>query len=411
MTAIEKSFTYGETSVNDIEVVTTIDPKGKPHVSSVIIQGEEFIPSPRFWISLFSRFGFNKSFFKYFTYSEVFERISEVRSSENLRFCVERTEHLGEEDVNRLLAVSNPSKPIVSHQDLMGLLEANGCLEGVRYFNGIIDSNHTPRSGSRSCQIAGDGFLNKFMISTPIDGFGAPTVALSLLRDACKNGVIAASPAFRSKVQLGKSDDNTEFALLRVLDQFNNEEGYSELRQRIDSSATSWASVYETSQLYKLLLRLHLGKDDFGLPIIGCDGEALASGTSPYVRKLIKKSNNHSATVSDDIEHSSVIQCFHEMTGDTSKIYGLANIDTMSAKRQRTMPVNATVYDLFNFATELSTHHTTPEASRLLESYVGDLICREYDMEGTKNNYSDFADFHLEAKNANQLTGSQYTQD
>lgn len=53
------------------------------------------------------------------------------------------------------------------------------------------------------------------------------------------------------------------------------------------------------------------------------------------------------------------------MTGDTSRLYGLANLDALSAKRQRTLPVRCKVYelckvyDLLNFAPA-----TAPGATR-----------------------------------------------
>ena len=43
------------------------------------------------------------------------------------------------------------------------------------------------------------------------------------------------------------------------------------------------------------------------------------------------------------------------------KLYGLANLDTLSPKRQRTLPVDCKVYDLLNFATEIATHHASTE--------------------------------------------------
>ena len=45
---------------------------------------------------------------------------------------------------------------------------------------------------------------------------------------------------------------------------------------------------------------------------------------------------------------SPIIAAFHRMTGDVSQIYGLANVDALSVKRQRTLPVNCTVYDLYS---------------------------------------------------------------
>src|SRR5262249_10624832 len=120
---------------------------------------------------------------------------------------------------------------------------------------GIVSSTHTPRNGS-SFDIAGDEFQNKFVIDTPIDGFGRPSVYLSLLRLLCANGAIGYSPAFRSELNVGRTGANAEYALLRVLDGCNNEQGYAAMRQRFESASRSWASVSEVNTLCRLLARL-----------------------------------------------------------------------------------------------------------------------------------------------------------
>jgi hypothetical protein len=82
------------------------------------------------------------------------------------------------------------------------------------------------------------------------------------------------------------------------------------------------------------------------------------------------------------------------MTGDLSKIYGLANLDTLSIKRQRCLPAKAKVYDAINFASEIATHQATPQGSRRLNGYIGDLISGEYDLEGTADGpFAEFSDF------------------
>ncbi len=41
------------------------------------------------------------------------------------------------------------------------------------------------------------------------------------------------------------------------LDGFGNDEGFSALRQRFESAAKSWASVYEAQSLHKQLIKLY----------------------------------------------------------------------------------------------------------------------------------------------------------
>lgn len=407
-TTTQPTFTYDLAAINDLVVQTKVNPKtGKNVVDHVLVKGEPLKPSNRFWTSMFARFGFNKQFFKYFDHAEVFNRIAETESSDRVRICVERGEDVNGKPVNRLLAATNPKNAIVPHEELVGMLETSGH-EGVTYNDGIIESTHRPRVGSTEFDILGDTFANRFIMATPVDGYGLPNVYLSLLRKVCANGVIAMSKAFRSSVALGKGEDNVAFALTRVLDQFSNDEGYAALRQRVESAGNSWASVYEALSLYKLLVKLHNSTDEHGDRVLyGTDGAVLES--SPYIRKLITRGSGSTPMGEDeDVIGSPIIGAYHGMTGDTSRLYGLANLDALSNKRQRTLPVKATVYDMLNFVTEVATHYAAPSASRPLQAWVGSLITGEYDMEGTCGKFKDFADFHISAKFQNNLTGSEY---
>lgn len=400
------TFTYDQITINDLVVQTSIDPtNGKKVVDHILVKDEPLRPSERFWTSLFSRFHINKAFFKYYEYTEVFERIAQVEASDRIRVCVERRQ-TDNGDVNRLLAVTNPKSVIVPHDDLMMMLE-NSMHDGITYNDGIIESTHRPRVGATEFSIVGDIFMNRFVMTTPVDGYGLPNVYLSLLRQVCSNGVVAMSKAFRSSVALGKGDDNIAFALTRVLDQFSNDEGYAALRHRLEAAGNSWASVYEATQLYKLLVRLHNQHDVDGSPVLSRTGANTPN--SPYVRKLLL--NDDLSTPmgeSEDVVGSPIITAYHSMTGDTSRLYGLANLDALSNKRQRTLPVNCTVYDMINFATEVATHHALPHASRILQGWGGNTISAEYDMEGTCEKFKNFADFHINAKFQNQLTGSEF---
>lgn len=394
-----QTFSYEFTPINDLQVTTRTDSKtGRVKVDKVVMADDPYDPSDRFWTSLFARFGFNKAFFRYFEYPEVFNRIAEREAGDQMRVCVEHTTDETGTQRNRLLAVSNPVKPIVAYDELMEML---GTYHGdnITYNDGIVESMHIPRIGSGNVEMNGDIFNHRFALSTPIDGYGLPNVYLALLRQICENGAIAISKAFRSQVSLGKADDNVAFALTRMLDQFSNDEGYAALRDRITAAGTSWASVYESSTLYKLLIKLHSERG-----LVGTDGEAMQT---PYMRNLLSHNTDGEVVNPDDETIGSpVIRAFHNMTGDTTRLYGLANLDALSSKRQRTLPVRCKVYDLINFVTEVASHHAAPAASRKLQAYFGSLVSGEYDMEGTCEKFSDFADFHVDAKVEAGLTGS-----
>ena len=380
------AFDYKYLPISDLQVKTIEDPKtGKPKVTDVLVHDEPIEPTDRFWVSLFARYGFGSSFFRYFTHAEVFDRISQRESQDRMRLCVERDTEKGK---SRLLGVSNPTKPVVIYDDLMELLDRYEGT-GISYANGLVESTHQPRVVN-NFNVGGDTFGHRFVMSTAVDGYGQPNVFLSLLRMVCSNGMIAYSPAFRQTLALGKGSEDVTPALTRVLDGFNNDEGFATVRQRMEAATQSWCSVYEAQSLYTLLSKMHnthqLNVDDPTLKL------------APNAHRYLEDGEAQFGTP--------VIRAYHNMTGDTSKLYGLANLDSLSPKRQRTLPVRCTVYDAINLATEVATHYAAPAGARQLNAWVGTLISGEYDMENTKDKFGDFADFHVTAKlAAPELTG------
>jgi hypothetical protein len=291
--------------------------------------------------------------FRYFEPCEVFERISERAPNDQFRYTIERDRG---RSAKRLLAVSNPNRPIIRRAEVDELVAMHSG-ESVEYAEGVVTSRHLPASGEHNVRIGGDELRNRFILETPIDGFGHPRIFLSMLRLVCSNGMIGYSRAFRSEISLGK---DLSQCIVRALRSFDNDEGYSALRQRFTSAQTSWASVRECHQLYRTLEN------------VSHDGS---------LRSLKLMSN------------------FYRMTGNLNELYGLANLDALSIKRQRILPTQCRVYDLINFASELATHHATPAGSRELQAFIGSLISDEFDMEGTAETVVDFADFFLDQPN------------
>jgi hypothetical protein len=103
----------------------------------------------------------------------------------------------------------------------------------------------------------------------------------------------------------------------------------------------------------------------------------------------------HGGDGASEFEGSPLFSSFHKMTGDLTRIYGLASMDTLSVKRQRTLPTACKVYDLLNFASEVATHHATEAGNRTMQAYIGDLISGEYDLEGTVDRFGDWRDFFI----------------
>ena len=378
MSLNEVSFDYRTVSLKDLVVRAEAKKSGKSLVRSISIDGDDVNPSTRFWTSIFAKYGFNSQFFKYFDYGEVFDRIADRNGSDKVRVCVEnraiKTEK-GETNRKTALAATGVDRPLLKYEDLSGLVKDFGG-DQLQYSAGILSSTHSPRIDGGEFTINGDSFCNKFSLHSPIDGFGNPNLYLMLLRQICGNGAIGFAKAFRSQVAVGKGESGV-FALTKALDGFNNEEGFAAIRQRFESAQSSWASVYETAELYRTIAK-------------AANMGGITGGKSILTDRF---NSSVDGAVTQELP---ILSAFHKLTGDTALTYGISNLDALTVKRQRTLPVKCTVYDALNFATEVATHHSTPEAARSLQAWVGQLISGEYDMEGTKEKFSDFADFHVD---------------
>ncbi len=338
-------------------------------VRNVIIDGEPLAPSGRFWESLYSRFGLNASFFKFFNHLEVFKRISEREPNDKVRVAIERTQQGG-----RLLAATGLNKPVVVYDDLLEILESFQTEKsGIRYHNGVVVSTHTPRIGQSEFKIGADKFSNKYELHCPVDGYGQPSVYLSLLRYVCSNGAVGFANAFKTSLVLGSGGDNTRYALQRALDSFTNDEGYALMRGRFEAASRSWASIREQHDLYRVLLGLQSDK---------------------VLRDQMANWNAPTAEEKGVSIANALLKAFGRVTGDPFEMYK-ADPNLMSSKKQRSLPVQCKVYDMLNFATELATHYVSEAAARQLQGWVGSLISTDYDLEDSADEFEDWRSLFL----------------
>jgi hypothetical protein len=345
-------FEYGTAQVGDMQVITGPQEKSElPEVLHVKLNGRKLKPTPRFWRSLFTRFRISDNTFRYFSHAEVFQRISERGACTRFRYCIERNGR----GTYKLLAVSAPERPVIGYDEVHDLVKRYDGHD-IQYAKGVVTSTHTPRSGDHPVQIGPDKFKNRYVLNTPIDGYGLPKIHLALLRMVCTNGMVGYSRAFRTEINVGK---DIAYSIARVLDAYDNDTGYAALWQRFQSAQNSWASLRETQELYSLLIRQESARGFRG---------------------------------------GSVIADFYEMTGRPHELYGVANLETFSVKRQRLLPAKCRVYDLINFASELATHRAEPHTALMLQAYIGGLISDEFDMEGTAEKVTEFRDFFAKPK-------------
>lgn len=401
-----RKFDYITCTVRDLRPNATRTENGRSTINSVTIDGRECKSSARFMVSLGARFSLGNSVYRWFDPEEVFIRVSERASNDRIRVCVETSIDSTGKSCDRLLGVSNPASVLVKHDDLIEMLINNGLNDNVvyggraaalaanrshgrswqppvdapigastadiTYCDGIVRSLHTPRN-NQDFTIAGDAFGSRFVIDTPIDGYGRPAIYLMLLRYICSNGSIGFAPAFRSELSLGRNEDSFEYPLTRAIESYNNEDGFNAIRQRYESAATSWASIAEVNKVYKSLVTIHNRGDV--RRIVGNDG-------------------------ANTLDGSPILTGFRNLVGDLSRAYGLANLDALGVKRQRTLPAGCNMYEMLNYISEVSTHYAEPAGSRVLDALNGEILSAEFDLEGTVDKFGDWKDFLVLDKQA-----------
>lgn len=351
-------FTYGTASVSDLRIRNVQRTEtGRVKLQHVDINGITTFATRRFWRSFFTRYGIAENVFRYFSPAEVFDRISGQNAEDIFRYCVANHTDTDGRVGRRLLAVTSVKRPVIRFDEVQHIVTQYGGTD-VKYHDGLVTSTHSPRGGAREFAIGGDQFRDRFCLETPVDGYGHPRLFLSMMRMVCSNGMVGYARAFRSDIPVGKHLDH---CITRALESFDNGDGYAALRQRFESSQSSWASVHECLQLGSLIEKLQR------------DRLLLGSG---YLSR------------------------FRTLSGNLNEFYGMANLESLSDKRRRILPSKARVYDLINFGSELATHHATHDGGNRIQAFIGSLISDEYDLEGTATDNADFDAFFIDSSDS-----------
>jgi len=372
------SFEYVTIKISDLIVDVTTVLGGKKVVNHILVNDEPIIPTERFWhslCSLYSPFGITKNIYSLFDYDEVFNRLSDRSPKDRVRITIQRELNGdGSQTVAPiLLAATNPSKPMITYAALMDILYRYKA-EYVTYYEGLVTSWFTPRIGGHQyyveCPYTGfkHAFENRYMMEVPIDSYGKPVVFPSVERMSDNSRwVTRNATSLKSEISLGRGMDVVAHAVGRVLESFNSDEAYAVIRNRIEIALKSWASVYECNEAFKLITRL-------------------------MSNMLI-----HNQTKEDVQKGGGLLAKFHIMTGDTSRIYGFATLDSLASKKQRGLPVCCSMYDLLGFLAYTASFDARIEGAASLHSMLGQLIGdgAGYDLEGLKTKYPSFSDFKL----------------
>ena len=303
-------------------------------LTSVSYAGQEYRSTKRFINSMSSYFCFGKSIFNLFTPAEVVERLQMVEPHTKIRIS-----HFN----NGLLAMGNPKKAYVNFHSLGSILaRCEQTVDDLQYHDGVVSTTHKMEE---EWDIYGDKFRQLFVVETPIDGYGTPTISLGLQRVSSGARLIASNKVFQSRVTMGGIGSFSAVPLMRAIDTFNNEEGFMAIKSRLENAKKSKASLNEVDSLHEAMS---------------------AANTSTQMTA----------------NWMTIMAKYTTMVGSIQSNYGLAAVGAISVKRARLLPMKCTVADLINFAIEVSSLSDATIDNRPINRWIGNMLCSEYDLEG-----------------------------
>lgn len=353
---------YQRVKLGNVRFQVRTSQTNKQTIEEVDLDGTTCKSTDRFISSLSSLYGFNRTIFNFFHPNEVVERISQTKARDEIRVAV-----VEKEDGKKVaLGASFIGKPYLHADEVHNMLAMSSIPSNKISFNdGVIESWHDLRFGESNLKVGSDEFIAGFVMHTPIDGYGSPNAYLSMLRQICTNGMVALSQAFRSTISLGSVKGSAIPTMTRFVESYNDEAGYCALKDRLESSTKSWASIREAHDLMKVLNNPNMNS----------------------IHNGVKNGNDEFGT---DIN-----QRLNSMAGSATKLYSLSTATAISAKRAAKIPMQCSVYDLINFATEVASHRANAQQRRMIDGWIGSLIGNEFDLEGTKQANETFTDMFL----------------
>ena len=166
--------------------------------------------------------------------------------------------------------------------------------------------------------------------------------------------MIALVPGFRTDIEI---NDESGTHLSRLLRSYNNENGFMALESRLQTAQDTLASVNE----------------------------------------LLKFENLLATQISDQASASALQTRLEEMAGDPCARYETTSLNNIAPKKRSLLPVGCSVNDLFNFCSELTSHHDNL-ISRVdfFNTTLGGMLAQEFDLEEIYHNRQPARAFHLD---------------
>lgn len=337
-----------------------------------LIKRQKYLPTSRFWTSVCAIYGFGPSIFTFFTEEEVFNRILErinqgkLGKSPQMQVAVQKSPD--SEQSSTLLGACNPGKEYISADQCAMILENSEANPyETQYAHGVVYSRHKLRRPIEF-DIGGDIFKACFSLETPLDGYGRPSIFVSMTRVASNTTFVAYHKLFKTGIILGKHPVET---LERAVDAYSNEDGYIGFKDRLVTAQKSWASVYECAQLAKTIYRI----------------------PNAAYKNTFRTQMGETDTQNQYACRNHLIELLGRLSGDLRHIYGVSNLDSISEKKMKTIPAKCSVYDLLCVVSQITSLQVTPEGAGPLLQWMGQTIAVEFDLELSRKEVKVFEAF------------------
>ena len=335
-------FTTSRVSIADLVPVECDQATGRFKIQ---FEDRIYNTTARFITSFARKLKFSNNIFNYFTAEEVFDRVQQ--RNPDVAFKVTFDRQGGE-----ILGVVDESKKLLPAEIACNVFASDPRVQKIQYSKGVweaeflLDGNFSIRNDSE--------YARKIWVHYPVDGVSMPCVYLSVLRQVCSNGAVALVPGFRTDIEI---NDESGTHLSRLLRSYNNENGFMALESRLQTAQDTLASVNE----------------------------------------LLKIENLLATQISDQSSVSALQTRLEEMAGDPCARYETTSLNNIAPKKRPLLPVGCSVNDLFNFCSELTTHHDNI-ISRVdaFNITLGNMLSQEFDLEEMYRNSNAARAFHLD---------------
>ena len=326
----DKRFRYEFVSIKDLEPTAI-----KEETFKILFDGQVYGISNRFINSFAHRLAFTPNIFRYFTPTEVFTRVAERNQDVRFRVTFDEQEH-------RLLGVVEENKQLLPPQIACEIFSADPRLSDLIYSDGVFKAKfETPERFS----IYNDSDYQQILeLNFPVDGLGDPSIFLGVVRQICTNGMVARVAEYRTNLVVG---DRHGTHLQRMLNSFSNDYGFNELKERLKVAQQTAASVSELLEVENLITGYVQPKD--------------------LANQLVSR--------------------LEEISGDPCGRYGITSLNNIAKGRRPMLRAGCSVNALFNFLTELGTHHGEyveghdSFGANRINRYIGHKLTAHFDLE------------------------------